>query len=66
MARVIGLGGVFFKCRDASALGAWYREWLDLPVQAPHGASFLPDAVPAGAWQVWAPTHTDSSSSQAA
>ena len=55
MARVIGLGGVFFKSRDAAALGAWYREWLGLPVQAPHGASFRPDEIPPGGWQVWAP-----------
>jgi predicted enzyme related to lactoylglutathione lyase len=55
MARVIGLGGVFFKCRDAAALGAWYREWLGLPVQDPHGASFRPEAIPRGGWQVWAP-----------
>ena len=32
-ARVTGLGGVFFKARDASALAAWYREHLGLPVE---------------------------------
>lgn len=31
--RVTGLGGVFFKARDANALGAWYREHLGVPVE---------------------------------
>ena len=60
MARVLGLGGVFFKCSDAASLGAWYREWLGLPVQDPHGASFRPEAIPPGGWQVWAPFAGDS------
>ncbi len=58
MARVIGLGGVFFKCRDPEALGAWYRAWLDVPA-GPHGATLLPEAMPAGGWQVWAPFKAD-------
>jgi hypothetical protein len=47
MARVLGLGGVFFKVADPEALGAWYRRWLDVPVQ-PWGASFMPAAMPPG------------------
>lgn len=31
--RVIGIGGVFFKARDPSALAAWYREHLGLPIE---------------------------------
>lgn len=58
MAKVLGLGGVFFKCRDAAALGEWYRRWLDVPVQA-YGATLEPEALPAGAWQVWAPFAAD-------
>jgi hypothetical protein len=28
MGRVTGIGGIFFKARDADALRAWYREHL--------------------------------------
>ena len=60
MAKVIGLGGIFFKSRDPKALGAWYRTWLDLPV-GPYGATLLPEAMPPGGWQVWSafPADTD-------
>ena len=35
-----------FKVEDPAALGAWYRQWLDLPIQVPYGASFLPAGLP--------------------
>jgi len=61
MAKVIGLGGVFFKSPDPEELGQWYAQWLDVPVQHPHGAVFLPKAVPAGGYQVWSPFAADTS-----
>lgn len=39
MARVTGIGGVFFKARDPAGLGRWYREQLGLEVQAWGGAA---------------------------
>lgn len=33
MERVRGVGGVFFKARDAKALAAWYRDHLGIPVE---------------------------------
>jgi len=39
MARVTGIGGVFFKARDAEASRAWYRTHLGIDVQ-PWGALF--------------------------
>lgn len=33
MQRVIGLGGVFFKAKDAPALREWYRRHLGLDMQ---------------------------------
>lgn len=30
--QVTGIGGVFFKARDAKALAVWYREHLGVPV----------------------------------
>lgn len=38
MARVTGIGGVFFKARDPAALAAWYRDNLGLDVQDWGGA----------------------------
>lgn len=32
MARVSGIGGIFFRSRDPAALQAWYREHLDVPL----------------------------------
>jgi predicted enzyme related to lactoylglutathione lyase len=59
MAKVLGLGGLFFKSRDPRQLGEWYQKWLGVPVQHPHGASFAPSLLPAGAFSVWAPFAVD-------
>ncbi len=40
MKRVTGIGGVFFKARDAEALREWYRKHLGVDVQPWGGASF--------------------------
>ena len=40
MQRVTGIGGVFFKARDAEALRAWYREHLGLDIQDWGGTAF--------------------------
>lgn len=60
MAKVIGLGGVFFKSSDPEKLGDWYSTWLGVPVQHPYGASFPAGAeLPGGACQVWSPFAAD-------
>ena len=59
MARVLGVGGVFFKCEDPEKLGAWHQEWLEIPVEPPYGASFRPDTVPPGGLTVWGPFSKD-------
>ena len=39
MAKVMGIGGVFFKSRhDSAALAAWYREHLGMPFEDWGGA----------------------------
>src|SRR4051794_23723861 len=40
MARVTGIGGVFFKARDADALRAWYRTHLGLDILPWGGVAF--------------------------
>ena len=55
MARVLGVGGVFFKSEDPEKLGAWYQKWLGVPVEHPYGASLKSSDMPAGGVTVWAP-----------
>ena len=38
MARVTGIGGVFFKASDPKALAAWYREHLGMQLEEWGGA----------------------------
>lgn len=40
MARVTGIGGVFFKCRDPKALARWYRDHLGMQPEDFGGAVF--------------------------
>lgn len=40
MKRVTGIGGIFFKARDATALRAWYQKHLGIAVQPWGGAAF--------------------------
>ena len=40
MKRVTGIGGVFFKAKDAAALRAWYQQHLGVDVQSWGGAAF--------------------------
>jgi len=40
MARVTGIGGIFFKARDPKALQAWYRKHLGLNIEDWGGLAF--------------------------
>lgn len=40
MKRVTGIGGIFFKAKDAPSLQAWYKRHLGIDVQPWGGASF--------------------------
>lgn len=40
MKRVTGIGGIFFKAKDPSALRAWYQKHLGIDVQVWGGAAF--------------------------
>ena len=63
MKRVTGIGGVFFKARDAAALQAWYKRHLGIDVQTWGGAVFnWTDATgqPTGGSTVWSVASQDS------
>lgn len=56
MKRVTGIGGIFFKARDAQGLRAWYQTHLGIDVQPWGGAAFSwtgEDGKPAGGTTIW-------------
>jgi len=55
MAKVLGIGGVFFKAKDPGKLGAWYAKWLGLEVQPWGGVVFPAKGLPASGYSVWTP-----------
>jgi predicted enzyme related to lactoylglutathione lyase len=61
MAKVLGLGGVFFKSRDGVALRDWYTRVLGLEFADWGGVVFTPDAAMAkpGAATVFCPFKAD-------
>ena len=57
MKRVTGIGGIFFKAKDAPALQAWYKRHLGIDVQAWGGAAFTwtdSDGKATGGTTIWA------------
>jgi predicted enzyme related to lactoylglutathione lyase len=62
MARVLGIGGVFFKSKDPKALGEWYRTHLGLNVEEWGGVSFpwvTPDNPTGTGATLWNPFKED-------
>ncbi len=56
MKRVTGIGGIFFKAKDAPALQAWYKQHLGIDVQAWGGTAFTwtdSDGKPVGGTTIW-------------
>ncbi|MCA8974729.1 MAG: VOC family protein [Planctomycetes bacterium] len=56
MQRVTGIGGIFFKAKDAPLLRAWYRRHLGIDVQDWGGAAFTwtdSDGQPTGGSTIW-------------
>jgi predicted enzyme related to lactoylglutathione lyase len=61
MAKVLGVGGVFFKSRDQAALAEWYASVLGLQLEEWGGAFFTPELTAGhpGAGTVFAPFAAD-------
>ena len=62
MAKVIGVGGVFFKSKNGKKLGAWYRKHLGVDVEDWGGAAFQWEEKPTSRHQrftVWSPFAAD-------
>ncbi|MEM7280595.1 MAG: VOC family protein [Pseudomonadota bacterium] len=60
MAKVLGIGGIFFKSKDPVALAAWYQEHLGFNVDGSFGGTvFQASEVPAGGYTIWGPFKAD-------
>jgi predicted enzyme related to lactoylglutathione lyase len=56
MKRVTGIGGIFFKAKDAPALRAWYKRHLGIDVQEWGGTAFSwtdSNGHPVGGSTIW-------------
>ncbi len=54
--RVTGIGGIFFKAKDAAALQAWYKRHLGIDIQEWGGTAFTwsdSEGKPAGGMTTW-------------
>jgi predicted enzyme related to lactoylglutathione lyase len=59
MKRVTGIGGIFFKAKDAKSLATWYKQHLGIDVQPWGGAAFDwtdADGKPVGGTTAWSVT----------
>lgn len=53
MAKVLGIGGVFFKSRDPKKLAGWYAAWLGFEINPSFiGAVFQTSGLPVKAYSV--------------
>jgi predicted enzyme related to lactoylglutathione lyase len=56
VAKVLGVGGIFFKSPDPQRLYQWYSQWLSLNVESEAGVSFVsfhPRTMPRNGYTVW-------------
>jgi len=53
MAKVLGVGGVFFKSPDPKRLYDWYAKWLGMEFEADWGIAYYPKSMPAKGYTVW-------------
>jgi predicted enzyme related to lactoylglutathione lyase len=56
MARVIGIGGIFFKARDPGAMREWYRKHLGLDIESWGGLAFTANAGDVTVWSIFKET----------
>jgi len=52
MARVLGVGGIFFKSPDPKRLYDWYAKWLGMDLED-WGIAYFPNGMPAHGQTVW-------------
>ena len=55
MAKVLGIGGIFFKSKDPENLAAWYKKFLNFDLESLTVSTFKPSSIPDGGFTVWSP-----------
>lgn len=55
MAKVLGFGGIFFKCEDNEKLAGWYRDHLGFLLSDFGGTVFEASKLPKNSYAVWGP-----------
>src|SRR5215216_5412771 len=53
MAKILGIGGVFFKSPDPKRLYDWYAKWLGMEFEGGWGTGYYPKDMPAKGYTVW-------------
>ena len=59
MAKVLGVGGVFFKSSDPKKLYEWYAKWLGMEL-GDWGTAYFPANLPPNSQTVWSAFDTNS------
>jgi predicted enzyme related to lactoylglutathione lyase len=60
MAKILGIGGVFFKAKDPQKLSKWYKQYMGLDIDASfNGSTFSLKQAPDNAYSVWSPFKAD-------
>lgn len=59
MAKVVGLGGIFFRSRDPAALAAWYATHLGLDVNPAFGGAMFNEDEARPGYTLWSPFAAD-------
>ncbi|MBY0240359.1 MAG: VOC family protein [Burkholderiaceae bacterium] len=55
MAKVLGVGGIFFKSRNPQALMTWYQQHLGFSTESTDYTTFFPATMPGGGGTVFSP-----------
>ncbi len=56
MAKILGIGGIFFKSTNPEKLGEWYKQWLNIEIDPSFGGTnFQTSSLPDKSYSVWAP-----------
>ncbi len=58
-AKVLGIGGIFFKSEEPGKLASWYKKWLGFDLESGNSSSFKHESLQAGSFSVWAPFNQD-------
>src|SRR4030042_2030104 len=64
LAKVLGLGGIFFKSPNPKALCQWYAQWLGVNLETGSDftfALFFPHTIPKNGYTVWSAFPSSSS-----